>query len=148
MRQKGTDGKHSFVGLLLHLIKDAVAPLPPCTPFLWVNKMVESNNWSSDMNSYYPVLPCPYADPRQAPLHLQYAVFSGPLKLMEHVATEVGWFFTKGFPRMARMLVGREKFKVNNRILREGHRRHHTRNPRRRHFGRRTHKTKAYYGRK
>ena len=110
--------------------------------------MVESNNWSSDMNSYYPVLPCPYADPRQAPLHLQYAVFSGPLKLMEHVATEVGWFFTKGFPRMARMLVGREKFKVNNRILREGHRRHHTRNPRRRHFGRRTHKTKAYYGRK
>ena len=78
------------------LIETVIAPLPPCTPFLWVNKMVESNNWSSDMNPYYPVKPCPYSNPNKAPLHMRFAIFSGPAKLMYHVGTELLWFFTTG----------------------------------------------------
>ena len=53
-----------------------------------------------------------------------------------------------GFPRAARMLMGREKFHMNPRILREGHQRHYTDTPRTRHFGRKTYKTKQYYGNK
>ena len=78
------------------LIGSVIGPLPPCTPFLWVNKMVESNNWSSDMNPYYPVKPCPYRDPDKAPLHMRFAIFHGPQKLMYHIGTELFWFFTKG----------------------------------------------------
>merc|ERR1719350_1381753 len=101
------------------LFGSTIAPLPPCTPFLWVNKMVESNNWSSDMNPYYPVKPCPYRDPDKAPLRMRFAIFSGPRKLMYHIGTEVFWLFTKGklnnifftgLPRAARMIMGREKF--------------------------------------
>ena len=78
------------------------APLPPCTPFLFINKMVESNNWSSDMNPYYPVRPCPYKDPSKAPLRLQFAVFSGPKTLINHVTTELSWFMKTGLPRAVR----------------------------------------------
>ena len=121
------------------------APLPPCTPFLFVNKMVESNNWSSDMNPYYPVRPCPYKNPRDAPLRLQFAIFNGPDTLMKHVSTELGWFLKKGLPRAMRMLTGKERFVVNNRILKEGHHRHYTGYERKQHFGRKTYKTKGYY---
>ena len=73
------------------------------------------------MNPYYPVKPCPYEDPNQAPLRMRFAIFSGPKKLFYHVATELNWFFTKGIPRAARMLMGREKFRLNRNILNEGH---------------------------
>ena len=74
---------------ILHLVTDVIAPLPPCTPFLWVNKMIESNNWTSDMNPYYPVKPCPYKDPDKAPPRLRFAIFSGPKKLLYHVVSWV-----------------------------------------------------------
>jgi len=130
---------------ILHLVTDVIAPLPPCTPFLWVNKMIESNNWTSDMNPYYPVKPCPYKDPDKAPPRLRFAIFSGPKKLLYHVGTELKWFFTTGFPRLTRMMVGREKFRMNPKILREGQSSHHTEKTRTRHFGRKTYKSKAYY---
>jgi hypothetical protein len=69
---------------------------------LFVNKLVESNNWSSDMNPYYPVRPCPYKVPSQAPMRLQFAIFSGPRALMDHVTTELDWFMKTGLPRAAR----------------------------------------------
>ena len=58
--------------------------------------MVESNNWSSDMNPYYPVVPCPYKDPNKAPMKMRFAFASGPQALLYHVATELSWFVTKG----------------------------------------------------
>ena len=97
------------------------------------------------MNPYYPVKPCPYKNPEKAPLRLRFAIFSGPAKLLYHVGTELKWFFTTGFPRMSRMMLGREKFLVNPKILREGHHRHFTEKARTRHFGRNTYKSKAYY---
>lgn len=129
-------------------MRPVVAPLPPCTPFLMVNKLVESNNWSSDMNPYYPVKPCPYKDPSKAPLNMRFAIFSGPGKLFEHVATELGWLITKGIPRAIRMMTGQEEFKVDRRILREGHQRHYTNTPRTQQFGRKSSKSRSYKRRK
>ena len=40
------------------------------------------------------------------------------------------------------MMVGREKFRMNPKILREGHSRHHTEKTRTRHFGRKRTKVK------
>merc|ERR1712048_689063 len=97
------------------------------------------------MNPYYPVKPCPYKNPDEAPLRLRFAVFSGPKKLLYHVGTELKWFITTGFPRLSRMLVGREKFRVNPKILNEGHNRHYTGKTRTKHFGRNTFKSEAYY---
>lgn len=124
------------------------APLPPCTPFLFINKLVESNNWSSDMNPYYPVKPCPYQNPRDAPLKLQFASAHGPGFLMNHAAAELGWFLKTGLPRAMRMLMGREKFQMNRNILKEGYNRHHTGNERVQHFGRKTYKSKSYFKKK
>ena len=124
------------------------APLPPCTPFLFINKMVESNNWSSDMNPYYPVKPCPYKNPRDAPLKLQFASAHGPGFLLSHAAAELGWFMKTGLPRAMRMLMGKEKFKMNSNIMKEGYHRHYTGNERVQHFGRRTNKSKSYFKKK
>ena len=133
------------VFLLAFHCPGSYAPLPPCTPFLFVNKLVESNNWSSDMNPYYPVRPCPYEDPRKAPLNLQFVLFSGPKKLMEHLTTELSWFMKTGLPRAVRMLTGKEKFLVNENIFNEGYNRHYTGTERVQHFGRNTFKSKKYY---
>ena len=43
------------------------------------------------------------------------------------------------------MILGKERFKWDPRILDEGHGRHYTGFERTRHFGRRTRKTKGYY---
>ena len=100
------------------------------------------------MNPYYPVKPCPYQDPSKAPPKLRFAIFSGPKKLIYHVATELKWLLTTGLPRAARMLVGREKFRVNSKILREKHQRHYTGRVRTQHYGRNTYKTKSYFKRR
>ena len=130
-------------GLLLTLVSSVTAPLPPCTPFLWLNKFVESNNWSSDMSPFYPIEPCPFEDPSQAPLHLQYAIAS-PKRLVHQLTNEFSWLVTKGIPRAVKMLKGQEKFRVDLRIRQEGHQKHHTDQPRRQHFGRKTYKTKDF----
>lgn len=134
--------------LLLHLLTCIVpirAPLPPCTPFLFLNKLVEANNWSSDMNPYYPVRPCPYQNPRKAPLRMQFAIFNPPKVLLNHIGTELNWLVHKGIPRGMRMLLGRERFRVNSKILREGPHRHYTGSERRQQFGHNSVKTKQYY---
>ena len=58
-----------------------ICPWPPCTPFLIFNKVIESNNWTSDMSPFYPVKPCPYRNPRRAPLPMQFAIFNNPLQV-------------------------------------------------------------------
>ena len=68
-----------------------IAPLPPCSPFLFVNKISESNNWSSDMNPFYPVKPCPYKDPSKAPLHMRFVTDNGNKFLIDHVQHELAW---------------------------------------------------------
>ena len=68
-----------------------IAPLPPCSPFLFVNKMIESNNWSSDMNPFYPVKPCPYKDPSKAPHHMRFVTDNGKKFLIDHIQQELAW---------------------------------------------------------
>ena len=100
------------------------------------------------MNPYYPVRPCPYKNPRRAPLHLQYAAFNHPLQNLYHVVTEGTWFFTRGIPRALNMMFGIERFRMNRKILNEGYGRHSNGGERRRHFGRNSFKSKSYYKRR
>ena len=51
----------------------------------------------------------------------RFALFNHPLRNLRHIADELGWLFTKGIPRAMRMLVGRERFRVDERILNEGY---------------------------
>ncbi len=34
------------------------APVPRCSPFIFINKIAESSNLMSDLNPYFPVPPC------------------------------------------------------------------------------------------
>ena len=32
--------------------------MPPCSPLIFINKLVESNSLTSDLHPFYPVPPC------------------------------------------------------------------------------------------
>jgi hypothetical protein len=104
-----------------------------------INKMMESNNWSSDLSPYYPVEPCPYANPNDAPANLRFLVASGQ-DLGDIATSEISWMLRKGIPRAGRMISGRERFVQDPRILREGY---HSA-ARTSQFGRNTFKTRYY----
>ena len=74
-----------------------------CSPYIIINKLVESNSWTSDSNSYFPVPPCEYGGPREALAAGDYkAVFvmAEPEKIPRHNFYEALWFMKTGLPRM------------------------------------------------
>ena len=87
------------------------APFPPCSPLFFLNKVIESNNWSSDLQGYYPVKPCPYRDPKRAPSRLRFIWANPPSLWWDHIFREGLWFIFVGIPRAAKMLLGKEKFR-------------------------------------
>lgn len=74
-------------------------------------------------------------------------MFNNPLTNFYHVGTELKWLAFRGAPRALGMLLGLERFRVDPRILREGHARHYTGANRVTNFGRMSRKRKSYYGR-
>ena len=76
-----------------------------CSPYIIINKLVESNSWTSDSNAYFPVPPCEYGGPREALAAGDYkAVFvmAEPEKIPRHNFYEGLWFMKTGLPRMVR----------------------------------------------
>ena len=74
-----------------------------CSPYIIINKLVESNSWTSDSNAYFPVPPCEYGGPREALAAGDYkAVFvmAEPEKIPRHNFYEGLWFMKTGLPRM------------------------------------------------
>ena len=74
-----------------------------CSPYIIINKLVESNSWTSDSNTYFPVPPCEYGGPREALAAGDYkAVFvmAEPEKIPRHNFYEALWFMKTGLPRM------------------------------------------------
>jgi hypothetical protein len=92
------------------------------------------------MNPYYPVEPCPYANPNDAPPRLRFIVANGPDAVLFHAGYEFSWMFRTGIPRAVRMLTGQERFMVDRNILREGY---HA-SKRTRQYGRNTYKSRFY----
>jgi len=118
--------KFPFIVLVLLLISFPLvpAPVPRCSPFIIINKLVEWTSLWSDSNSYFPVGPCEYGGPFQA---LQAgdnnAVFllDEPEKIPRHNIYEFVWFLKTGATRMKRMMLGLEPFKADLNILTEGY---------------------------
>jgi len=110
--------------LLLSSLPCIPAPVPRCSPFIIINKLVEWTSLWSDSNGYFPVGPCEYGGPFRA---LQEgdlnAVFllDEPEKIPRHNIYEFVWFLKTGMTRMKRMMLGLEPFRADFNILTEGY---------------------------
>jgi len=110
--------------VLCLFVQPTPAPVPRCSPYIIINKLVESNSWTSDSNTYFPVPPCEYGGPREALAAGDYkAVFvmAEPEKIPRHNFYEGLWFMKTGLPRMMRYLAGGEKYYFSRDILNEGY---------------------------
>lgn len=119
----GLDWKVVWFGLVV-FIQPVPAPVPRCSPFIIINKVVEWQNWSSDMNPYFPVPPCEYGGPMQAIMAGDLnAVFllDEPELIPRHNTYEFLWFLKTGYHRLSRMLRKKEPFEYDFNILREGY---------------------------
>ena len=101
------------------------APVPRCSPFLFINKWAEFNSFWSDSNPYFPLPPCEYGGPLEALAQgdiKAVSVLASPLKIPRHNFYEFVWLLKTGLPRLARMITGQEKLITDPKILREGYR--------------------------
>lgn len=108
--------------------------MPPCSPLIIINKLIESNSFTSDLHPYYPVPPCPYEGPLEALEAGDVDLVVGPQNIPRHLLYELSWLLATGLPRKLGLLTGREKLLVQPRILSEGYS-HHTRTARTRQLG-------------
>lgn len=113
---------------LLCMVAPVPAPVPPCSPWIIINKLVEWNSFTSDSNAQFPVGQCKYSGPIEALLEGDTdAVFllNAPEKIPRHNIYELVWFLKTGFTRMKRMMLGLEPFVYDFGILFEGYK-HYT----------------------
>jgi len=116
--------KYPVLLVLLTSLPLVPAPVPRCSPFIIINKLVEWTSLWSDSNSYFPVGPCEYGGPIGALQQGDYnAVFllDEPTKIPRHNIYEFVWFLKTGFTRMKRMMLGLEPFQADLNILTEGY---------------------------
>ena len=122
--------------ILMTILSFSLAPMPPCSPFILMNKVVESTNLLSDIHPYYPIPPCPYSGPLEALLKGDYD--SVMIKdIPRHLWYELSWLLAVGLPRKWRVVSGDYHIEVNTRILGEGYT-HSTRHPRTHQLGHNT----------
>lgn len=115
--------------ILVIFVQPTPAPVPRCSPWLIINKLVESNSWTSDSNPYFPVPPCEYGGPKEALNagdHKAVFVLAEPEKIPRHNFYEFVWFLKTGLPRALRMMAGGENFIFDKGILKEGYKKHST----------------------
>ena len=97
--------------LLCSFFSQIYAPLPRCGPFTFFNKFVEQRSlqWLFHDLPGHPVPPCPYRDPRDAPLS-DRSIFLRPLSHPDNAFQEtrrtIEFFIRKGFPRILKRLNG------------------------------------------
>ena len=95
------------------------APFPPCSPLTFVNKLIESNNFSSDLHPYYPIPPCQYQGGTLEALAKNDldAVFIEDIP--RHIMYEAAWVAGTGIPRLMEVIAGNYDVKLNKNILSE-----------------------------
>lgn len=98
-----------MVGLaILALIGEIVAPIPPCSPFRFVNEVVESRElkWLfRDLPSHPTAKKCPYPNKFQAPIEEQSLLaylIKDPNRITKEIRDETTWFAEKGLGRINR----------------------------------------------
>ena len=111
--------KLQFLPLLGFFPSPGFAPFPPCSPLTFINKLVESNNLSSDLHPYYPVPPCQYRGGTLEALAKNdlEAVFIQDIP--RHIAYEAAWAAGTGIPRLMKVLHGNFEVKMDKNILLE-----------------------------
>jgi len=117
------------IALLLCLLPSVFAPVPRCSPFLIINKLMEWTSATSDMNPYFPVPPCEHGGPLQAILKGDYKsalLMADPDIIPRHNIHELIWFMKTGYARMRRYLKNKEPIEYDFNILREGYDNHYT----------------------
>lgn len=118
--------KHTsaLIILFLCLPSPTPAPVPRCSPFVFINKLAEWSNIWSDSNPYFPVPPCEYGGPLEALAKgdlRSVLVTAQPQNIPLHNLYEFVWLLKTGIPRMVRILAGKEPFVYDANILREGY---------------------------
>jgi len=122
-----------FSLVLTITLPSCLAPMPPCSPFILMNKVVESTSLLSDIHPYYPIPPCPYSGPLEALSKGDYD--SVVIKdIPRHLWYELSWLLAVGLPRKWRALTGSYPVQVDTSILGEGYK-HSTTHPRTRQLG-------------
>eukprot|EP00088_Acartia_fossae_P045731 TRINITY_DN49282_c0_g1_i1.p1 TRINITY_DN49282_c0_g1~~TRINITY_DN49282_c0_g1_i1.p1 ORF type:complete len:201 (+),score=40.49 TRINITY_DN49282_c0_g1_i1:46-648(+) len=108
---------------LLTFLSSAYAPVPRCSPFFIINKLMEWNSWTSDMNPYFPVPPCEHGGPMQAVLAGDYRsvfIMDTPEIIPRHNLHELIWYMKTGYSRLRRMMKNKEPLEFDFNIMREG----------------------------
>ena len=95
--------------LLLSLINGITCPFAPCGPLYPLNKLVEgeSTRWFLYDMPGHPVAPCPYPNPRNAPLSQRSVLlrpYSHPDSAPIELFRTLRFMYAKALPRVARML--------------------------------------------
>jgi len=110
--------------IFLFLPRPVPAPVPRCSPFIFINKLAEWTNIWSDSNPYFPVPPCEYGGPLKALASgdlKSVFILAEPHKIPLHNLYEFVWLLKTGIPRMLRILAGNEAFIADPKILKEGY---------------------------
>ena len=90
------------------LVGEIVAPIPPCSPFRYMNKVVESQEmaWLFGGLPGHPVAGnCPYASRFRAPLEEQSLLIyllKNPNRITEEIRDGTTWFAEQGLKRINR----------------------------------------------
>ena len=105
--------------LMLSTISPIISPFPPCSPLTFINKITESNSFSSDLHPYYPIPPCQYSGGTlEALIRKDFdSVFIKDIP--RHVAYEVAWAVGTGIPRLMSALSGQYRVEMNKNIVAE-----------------------------
>ena len=92
--------KFQIVVVICFFPSPGCAPFPPCSPLTFVNKLIESNNFSSDLHPYYPIPPCQYQGGTLEALAKNDldAVFIEDIP--RHIMYEATWVAGTGIPRL------------------------------------------------
>jgi len=112
------------LSVILLSLQQVPAPVPRCSPYIIINKVVESSNLLSDSNPYFPVPPCEYGSPEAAlAAGDKEAVWllEHPELIPRHNLYELTWFFDKGLNRWRRIYNGEEQLVYDPKILNEGY---------------------------
>lgn len=94
----------SLALLSVFIIHPTVAPIPPCSPLTFINKLVESDEaaWLLRDLPGHPVPPCPYPDPSQATLDersVLYFFLSNPQRILNELRREGDFWSQRGLAR-------------------------------------------------
>ena len=111
--------KFQIVVVICFFPSPGCAPFPPCSPLTFVNKLIESNNFSSDLHPYYPIPPCQYQGGTLEALAKNDldAVFIEDIP--RHIMYEAAWVAGTGIPRLMEVITGNYDVQFNKNILSE-----------------------------